>query len=456
MPTEQLALLGLFIVLALFGGSSRADEPVQIIVRVAAIATLTYAIFSRPATFDRATGPAMIGLAAGSLAIAIQLIPLPYSVWASLPGRDLYAQQGALIGVDGIWRPLTLSPDQTWNALLSMIVPISVVALLAKMDYRQRSALISVLLAVVGFSILVALARLMSGSSWIAFRHSTDAGGSGIFANRNHQALLFAIGLPALAVWVAEDKLFRMTPWLRWGIASAGAALLIILIPATGSRTGLLLGTTAFIMALFFLAEPARRMLRRVKRRRTRRLLVASSALGVLGLAALTFTLNRAEGVRRLMSMDIAGDTRTRLFPRVVEMTTTFFPVGSGFGTFDPVFRRFEHLNDLKLTYFNQAHNDFVQIILEGGVLGTAILIAALAWLVFHIVIAWRSPPNRTATRTARLASVLIVLVLGASVVDYPLRTPLMSALFALFVVWLHEPRNSHASQNVAEPTASS
>ncbi|MFE8585879.1 O-antigen ligase family protein [Sphingomonas sp. NCPPB 2930] len=448
MPVEQLILIALFVILMLFGGASRADEPVQVIVRMSAILALMYAIFSRPAKLDRATGPVMVGLAAAAFLVAVQLIPLPFSIWSSLSGRELYAQQGSLIGMSKIWRPLTLSPDQTWNALLSLIVPISVVALLTKMHYRQRAEFLPVVLAVVGFSIIVVLARLMSGSGWIALRQSTDGGGSGIFANRNHQALLFVIGLPMLAVWVTGHKPSRMTPWLRWGAAATGALLLIILIPATGSRTGLLLGAAALVMALIFLSDTAKRLLQKVKRRRTRKLLVAGMLFGFIGLIGLTSTLNRAESVQRLMAMDIAGDTRARLFPRVVEMTSAFFPAGAGFGTFNLAFRRFEGLNDLKLTYFNQAHDDFVQIVLEGGLLGTLILAVALGWLAFQMVIAWRSPPNRTATRLARLASVLMILMLGASVVDYPLRTPLMAALFALFAVWLHEPRVRQGPEN--------
>lgn len=456
MPAEQLILIALFIVLALFGGASRADEPAQIVVRLSAVAALAYAIFFRPARLDRVTGPVMAGLAAACFLVGAQLIPLPFSVWSSLPGRALYAQQGSLIGMGGIWRPLTLSPDQTWNALLSLVVPISVVALLAKMNYRQRAALVPMVLALIAVSILVVLIRLMSGGEWITLSKSTDGGGAGIFANRNHQALLLLIGLPILATWAGDDRIWRAPRWIKLGVAIAGGALLIVLIPATGSRTGLALGIVAFFMALVFLWAPARQALRAVKRRRTRKLLIGFVSFGLISLSGLTFTLNRAEGVRRLMSMDIAGDTRTRLLPRVMEMTSTYFPAGSGFGTFNVAFRRFEGLSDLKLTYFNQAHNDLLQIVLEGGLLGALLLFGALAWLGFQIALAWRSGSDRTAVRLARLASVLIPLMLAASIVDYPLRTPLMMALMALFAVWLHEPRGSYATSNAEGATPAS
>lgn len=442
-------LIALFVVLTLFGGASRADEPVQIIVRLSAVAALAYAVFSRPARFDRVTGPVAIGIGAAIILVAIQLIPLPYAIWSTLPGRALYARQGITVGVGEIWRPLSLSPDQTWNALLSLTVPLSVVALLAKMDCRQRYALLPVVLAIVSFTMLIVLTRLMSGSGWIGLRQPTDAGGSGIFANRNHQALLFVIGFPALATWVANDRLSRITPWLRWSTAAAGAALLIVLIPATGSRTGLALGTVALLMTLVILWKPATRALRNVKRRRMRRLLFGGAIATLASVVFLALTLSRAEGVRRLMSMDIAGDTRARLFPRVMEMASTFFPAGSGFGSFNPVFRRFETLGDLKLTYFNQAHNDLLQVVLEGGIIGAVLLIGAMIWLALQGVSAWRSSEDRTAVRIARLASMLFVLMIGASLVDYPLRTPLMSGLFALFAVWLHEPRDAFPTADV-------
>lgn len=437
---EQIALIGFLCLLALIGGSSKSDESAQILVRLGALVGLAYAVCVRPVPFDSATKPVAIVLAAACIAVAVQLIPLPYALWSALPGRELYAQQGMAAGVGTLWRPLSLSPDRTWNALLSLIVPLSIVALMAKMDLHQRRSLLPVLVCLVGLSALVVLFRLMTGSDWIARFDSTDLGGSGIFANRNHQALLLVMGFPLLAVWAVEGRLSHIGARLRWWIGGAGAATLVVLIPATGSRTGLALSGLALLMTAAILWTPITQGMRKAGRRKNRRLIIAGASVALVGLIFLTLTLNRAEGVRRLMSTDVAGDVRARLFPRVLEMMTTYFPAGAGYGSFDPAFRRFERLADLKPTYFNQAHNDLLQIVIEGGILGAILLVGALTWLVVRSVRVWRAGAERTSARLARLASFLLLLMIAASVVDYPLRTPLMSALFAIFAVWLHEP----------------
>jgi O-antigen ligase len=438
--SEQMIFSGFICLLAVTGGSSRADEPIQIVVRLLALAGLAFAVFFRPIPFDRALRPAAIALAAAGIAIAIQLIPLPPSVWEHLPGRELYVQQGRIAGVENIWRPLSLSPDRTWNALLSLLVPLSVVALAAKLNRRRRQATLSLLVGILAFTALVALFRLITGQSWFTFLHSTDAGGSGVFANRNHQALLFAMGIPLLATWVVEDRLSSINTRLRWTIGAAGAATLMILIPTTGSRAGLALGGLAVLMATTILWKPASRLLQQVRHRKMRRLILALGCVALAGMTSLALTLSRAEGVQRLMTMDVAGDTRTRLLPRVLEMTATYFPAGAGYGSFDPAFRRFEQLGDLKQTYFNQAHDDLLQIVIEGGGLGIALLTGALAWLLVQSIRVWRASATTTSIRMARLASFLLLLMIIASVVDYPLRTPFMMALFALFTIWLYEP----------------
>jgi hypothetical protein len=440
VDSQKLLLGGLLFVLALIGGSSRADEPVQIVVRLIAVAALATAILLRPVRFDQPTRLVALALAVAGLTIALQLIPLPPRLWSALPGRSLYAEQDKLVGMTNLWRPLTLSPDRTWNALLSLLVPLAAVALTVRLNRRQRHGMLPVLVAALGVATLVQLVRLMTGSGWPFYFLSIDAGGSGMFANRNHQALWLAMGFPLLATWVVESDLSSLSPQLRQIIAGMGAITLMILIPATGSRTGLVLGTMAIAMAVVILWKLVVQMVRRIRRRTMRWLAVSFTAGVIIGTGALAVGLSRAEGVRRLMSMDVAGDTRTRLLPRVLEMTALYFPAGVGFGSFEPAFRRFERLQDLKQTYFNQAHDDLLQIVLEGGALGAVLLVAALTLLFARSIRVWRGAGTSRSNRMARLASFLLALMVAASVVDYPLRTPFLSALAALVTIWLFEP----------------
>src|SRR3546814_8158382 len=78
-------------------------------------------------------------------------------------------------------------------------------------------------------------------------------------------------------------------------------------------------------------------------------------------------TLFRAESVRRAFEIDPGQDLRTPGLPTVLSMIAAYFPAGAGFGGFDPIFRLHEPLQLLKPPYFNHAHNDFLEIVLDGG-----------------------------------------------------------------------------------------
>jgi hypothetical protein len=280
--------------------------------------------------------------------------------------------------------------------------------ILGRLRQGERLALAPVILLVVALSagaMMLQMTGILSISPY--FRTGNEAA-VGLFANRNHQALLLAIGLPLAANWATENQLSSVAPALRLWIALACIAVFMILIPATGSRTGLVLGGIGLFMAGVIAWEPGREALGRIGSRRRRRQVTTAAAIGAAALMIVAFSFSRAVGVQRLLKLDVVADTRSRLLPRVLEMAETFFPFGSGYGTFDPAFRRFERLD-------------------------------ALAVLARRAATAWRGPGDRTTTRIARLSSVLILLVLVASAVDYPLRTPLGMALLALFATWLSQ-----------------
>src|SRR5690606_13196271 len=86
---------------------------------------------------------------------------------------------------------------------------------------------------------------------------------------------------------------------------------------------------------------------------------------------------SRALAFDRLFSGDNVEELRGQLVPTLTKMLTDYFPWGSGFGSFEYVYRIYEPLELLRPAYLNQAHNDWLQFPIEGGL--PAILIAAVA-----------------------------------------------------------------------------
>ena len=204
---------------------------------------------------------------------------------------------------------------------------------------------------------------------------------------------------------------------------------------ASGSRAGLFLCCLGLGLGVFL----ARRPLRSIMRAKPSWMLptliaVGVSAIAALGLASVVF--GRAVAVNRALDMNAVGDLRIRALPTVISMIKSYFPAGAGFGSFDTVFRIHEPFALLKPTYFNHAHNDFLEIVLDGGLPGLVLLIAGLGWWIWASVRVWRkqTSPN---TLLARLGSAMLLLIFLASIVDYPARTPIVMAIMVMAALWL-------------------
>jgi O-antigen ligase len=130
-----------------------------------------------------------------------------------------------------------------------------------------------------------------------------------------------------------------------------------------------------------------------------------------------------------------APEVRLEAWPHVLDAARSFLPLGAGLGSFDRVFRAAEPLTLVTPLYFNHAHNDYLELLLETGVVGAAILALFLLWLAPAAWAAWRR-----GTDLARAASVSIGLLLAQSAVDYPLRTETVAVLFAFCCGLLARP----------------
>ena len=119
-------------------------------------------------------------------------------------------------------------------------------------------------------------------------------------------------------------------------------------------------------------------------------------------------------------------------------------PLGSGLGTFVPVYAMFEKPEDAQDTYVNRAHNEILEVWLETGVLGLALTVLFVIWLVRRSIEIWRSAPAPGASQLdwslIRAATIVPALLLAHSLVEFPLRTGAIMAVMAFACALLIEP----------------
>jgi O-antigen ligase len=111
------------------------------------------------------------------------------------------------------------------------------------------------------------------------------------------------------------------------------------------------------------------------------------------------------------------------------------FPVGTGLGTFSSIYRRHEDPQQAAREYTNRAHNDYLELALEAGMVGALVILLFIAWWGKRSIEAWRS--DAKGGQMARSGSVIVGVILLHSLVDYPVRMAAIAAVFAVGCAFL-------------------
>jgi O-antigen ligase len=369
-----------------------------------------------------------------------QLIPLPPELWRALPGHARFADLVAVAGLGDAWRPISLTPDLTVASLAGLIVPLAALILVASLPAERVRALLPWLLGAVAVNCLLGVAQIAGGAQSGFYRYSvTNLGAAvGFFSNRNHNAVLLAMTFPMLAIWVrtpTRDR--RAATLLRPSVAIAAAVFLLPMLLVAGSRAGLLLALAGAGFGWWHLWRTRSLAPVHATAGRLRRLtrLLPFAAAGIVLVAALL--LARAEAITRFVDASFADDPRAQFTPIMLRITGDFLPFGSGFGSFDPIFRAYEPFEMLRPIYLNHAHNDLLELIMTGGIPAACVAMLFVLWLVCRVLRLFRIGGRGRAHDFGYLAAAMILIMLASSLVDYPLRTPLLGALFAICSGWL-------------------
>lgn len=439
-------LLMLLSALWLGGGASRADTSGQIVVRAASSILVIVALLFGPRPDLRPARPVLAILAAAFGLALMQLVPLPPAWWQALPGRSLLAEVATISGQSQPWRPWSIVPGATVNAAASLIVPFAVLLLLGSTTKAERAWLPGVLLVFIGATTFVGLLQFSGAGFASPFVNDTPGEVSGTFANRNHFALLLAMGCLLAPVWAFLGG--RRPNW-RGPVAIGLVLLFLLTILASGSRAGLGFGAFGLVVGLLTVGKQIRRTLRGYPR-----WVFVAAIAGVVGLVAalvlVSVVAGRAISIDRVLSTDLGQDMRSRGLPTVLEIIETYFPMGSGLGGFDPIFRIHEPFALLKPTYFNHAHNDWLEVVLDAGLPGLILMLVAVAWWGASSLRAWRAGLGSDNV-LPKLGSSLVLLVMAASILDYPARTPTMMAVLVIAGLWLAEGSNPRSASALPE-----
>ncbi|MBX9814458.1 MAG: O-antigen ligase family protein [Sphingomonas sp.] len=413
------ATLCYLLAVLLLGGASGAGALANFALQMAGAALAGWALARGAAREPTALRRALfvaLGLA------LVQFVPLPPSLWRELPGRAPIAQGFALLGEPLPWLPLGLAPGRALAAL-AWVIPALAIWLALRRPQAPRALAVRLVIAVALLSVPLGLAQQISGRGY-SYAITNYGLGPAFFANANHQSdfLLLALALWFGTAWPdARARLAR-----RGGApAETFAALALVLAPLL-----LIVGVVANqSLACLALLGPLL-LAGAVIDRPAARLVWPAAAIVTVSVALSALVLLAPLGNDLTGASGEAGISRHDFWRTGLVMLRDHWPVGIGLGGFPARYGWYEDPDRVGGTFVNHAHNDWLELLVDTGVFGLVLLLVALAALARLVARAWRGTDPR-----ARAAALMIITLSLHSLVDYPLRTAALSALFALACV---------------------
>lgn len=445
VPLAQAAPIALLTAAAaLLGGSSSGGVLGNAVVQLLGAALLAWMIARpapREATASEGQLQAIFWLA---LALAgLQAIPLPPALWTMLPLHDVPAQSFQLLGLPLPWMPLTLDPMGTLAAALALLPMIAIAMAANRIDRRALIVAVLPILAILSLGVLFGVAQLADGfNSRFYFYELTNRGsGVGLFANANHFGTA-SLALIAFSAAIAPRPDSDMRHSSR-AVPRIGLAITLALLGGLGAMVS---GSLAAIaLALPVLAAS-------VFAYRGRSIAFNLRLLAIVGVVAIIFLAAALSSPLindfGQTSLDTGALGRADLWTNTARAIVAGGFVGTGLGSFQAVYPLFENAAAVTSVYAPHAHNDLIELVLEAGIAGVALLVLFLVWWARATLTIWRERSDVF----ARAATIVTAVILVHSLVDYPLRTAAVQIVFALCCALMAQgPRVAAAPARQAE-----
>lgn len=422
-----------------FGGGARRDtlgDLIPILMSCVLIG-VAYPLARRPlaeAPLFRAVIFALI------FVILLQFVPLPPVLWGALPGRAGLYETYVQSGVAPPWAALATRPFDAARSALSILPGLALCFSTICCDDSERRKLIMIVLGVAIISTPIGILQILGGqSSPLYFFDVTNWGVAvGFFANRNHFAALLYCALPfTVAIFALNKQMFGVSLWI---LGAATVFVLVLGLALSGSRSAVLLGGAAIVASGVYVA-------------RTEVLALIKGRLSWIGIALIvSLSLPLAMGVgllailRRFDAEDILDDSRWTFLQVSWDAFKSHFPTGAGLGSFERIYQLYEPAENVISLIVNHVHNDWLELALELGILGTLVAAPFICWWALAVV-RFLSVKDVEGS-LARAALTVIGLLAVHSIWDYPLRTVALSALFGLCCGLTFPAPPSHQSEN--------
>lgn len=373
---------------------------------------------------------AVDGFRSGTLRYSPSLLQLPlyatafYSLVQIIP----FGSIADVAGVTGIVRTISLDPFSTkLTAAHFFALAVFFSLSLILIDSAKRIQITVLFITVFGFAFafFAILQSVLSPTLIYGIYETQFAQPFGSFVNRHNFAaymemcIAIPLGLLFTGVISKDKRLLYIT-----GVALMGVALLL-----SGSRGGFV----ALVAQLIFL------VLITVGNRSRKNYAVKFALAGVLIAAIVggSFFVGGESSLTRISESATSKDVttnRSHIWMVTAKVIAANLPFGAGFGAYGVAYTQYDTFSGLERV--EQAHNDYLQVLADGGLVGLAIG-GAFLFFLFQTGRKAVSVENFYRRGVAVGAASGIFAVLVHSIFDFVLHTTAISLMFILLLCLL-------------------
>jgi O-antigen ligase/polysaccharide polymerase Wzy-like membrane protein len=427
---------------------------------------------------ERRSGPPIVGLAAGlsaiAIAVALQIVPLGASTVARIsPAADTFLRnfdlsyrlartQGespAATAPAALTHTLSIEPDKTMLGLalflgFAVFLPgmVRLVSARGASPIARSLVVVGMVMALIGIGQATLLINKDGVVTKIYGFWKPQMGGNpfGPFVNHNHFAGWTIMVLPlaiggACAAWERATRFSRVDARdLAWLSNRSAAGVLLMMLAAAVMALALFMtqsrsGMAAFAVAILIFAWVLTSRQATSKGRMLAAVLIAGLFVGATSWAGVGRIANRLSATPGDV---VTPGGRLQTWSDAIYIIRDFAFTGAGLDTFGTAMMVYQ--SSERYLHYQEAHNDYLQIAAEGGLLVGIPVLVTLAIFVRNVRRRFREAPKEGTTYWLRVGAVVGLVSVGLqSLVEFSLQMPGNAVLFVLVAaIALHQSPN--------------
>lgn len=322
-----------------------------------------------------------------------QIIPLPEFILATLSKNsfEIWEKNQTILASIGFASEssmftISLYPHATWEETLLLLSYIAFGFVVSRM-FTAEGQIKTLLIPVFGVSIFEAAygiyQYLVNSSIGTATGFAT-----GTFVNHNHFAGFLEMSIPlalGYVLYLGEWRDKKSKPFIKDLVSSDNfqkqililflLAMMLLVIFLSGSRMGIF--STLLSLVFFYLAYSG------FRKSGVKKAWMIFFVLAVALIYGLWIGLYSV--FERFLKVEVDAPVRTLVWKDMLSIIKDFPLFGTGFGTFSYVYPLYKKYMEAPLVY-TYAHNDYLQLIIETGILGFFSIATALTLFLFSRV----------------------------------------------------------------------